>query len=1081
MTWTFPTEQIAISGSGEAIYTAGDRINTYFDQLSSAWFAFNYQYTDARAQQVLNVPFSKLDRTVVDYLTGAYYFDTAAENNLVMDKLYQLPLDKQQLMYHTYWNPELYPQRPGVNDVVRCLYYNGAAGVYSFANNKVMADSYSDFVGVIGNVYYDRQTVDIVTNGVIYNYSKLEFEPGHVYYLTDLMDGWMIPYEEGGDGQLVSIPIAVAVHKNSAIMLTERAMTKDLPCLSACPPTRLRFEAEQPDYTRVIEPDCDNVKLLIASNETTTNTPITDTGNVGLRVKMNGGVTHSTVEKKFGNSSIYFNGLESTYLNVKNNSEFNLSKDKFTIEFWVWFGDIERHDFIMGLWDNTLRKRGWMIEAPSDNYGYGNGIVFTVNDGFDTDDHVIRIGCDYAFLNKNWYHVAIARNGPATDPHTADHWHIMIDGVKQNHRLTAGAYDNTIPDFDGGRLVIGAPTVDTHISNKQTLSATDMSLDGDVDNIVSSLPTDKLKIELDAGVVAGDFVVTLKEPVQADQTIQQIETSNVGDVVELSLMDTFNNWEKIVTHTTTTGFNIISEILPVAWRTKHIKSIKWRYQPTGNGGNEHLTLSDVRFRRNNNELDWLLLSTSRTPFTEPLRGYMEDIRVTIGETAYTGSFELSGNPHPACFVGCDYELLSDVPDNVCRVPAVTGDVVALYDCEHPEPANVAPPEEQGRPLMLMQDAHTVDYIHVNTTYGTWPGHLSTTLSATDHECFEDSLVSTVINQGAITYRMNKPTLVYGLRVPGWRDNFGSSSWTDLGTYDRNNSLRVYSKFFSPGDHEINNDSATLIFKPYDYCETPVAKNSITPEVLLESDQSNSAFVTPSVFPEDTTNRIYGFDVGDPASYIQTDHKLVDLEGGSPDVLLSTQDTYYIENGGYIHHRHVADCDSIDLDVLPQRAWDAVDTVTVEMWAVWSYPQTMLFGWYMYDYINFTTGSVPDNYGFNLGWGRLHCGDNAQMDKNVHSCWKHYVMVFNRDPDQSSNKIYVNGQNMTLNIHLNYGIDHGGRTRAHFNDGSCRLFGWRSSGASSTGMVAKFNMYDGEMDPTQVDNNFNALKHRFAIV
>jgi hypothetical protein len=238
--------------AGEKLRFAADKINTFFTNLSTDWISFITPFSDARASEVLTIPFSDCSSTVVDYLTGDSAFDVDEKVNLVMDKWLELPLELMLPQLNHYFNPKVTAQKTGLKDTTRALYYNYTTQQYDFANNKALYDNYGEFTGVIGNVYPDTQTVDLVINGVYYDYTDRDLIPGTVYYLTDSLDGWMLPYQEGGIGDSVSLPMSIAVHKDAAILLTDRAVTKQLPCLPPCPPQRLRF-MKAPIFTKYLD------------------------------------------------------------------------------------------------------------------------------------------------------------------------------------------------------------------------------------------------------------------------------------------------------------------------------------------------------------------------------------------------------------------------------------------------------------------------------------------------------------------------------------------------------------------------------------------------------------------------------------------------------------------------------------------------------------------------------------------------------------------------------------------------------------------------------------------------------------
>ena len=240
------------TSSGEYLDTAADKINSFFGNLSADWIGFITPYVDANASQVINIPFSNCNSTVVDYLTGDSLFDVSQPENLLVEKYMDLPIDLQIPIYNHYFNPDKLAQKAGILDTTRALYYDYTTQQYEFANNTALYDTYSEFTGIVGNIYPHKLSFDLVINGLYYDFSTPDLVPGTVYYLTDSLDGWMIPYEEGGNSSSVSVPMSIAIHKNAAVLLTDRAVLKDLPCYVQYPPQQLRF-MKAPIYTEYLD------------------------------------------------------------------------------------------------------------------------------------------------------------------------------------------------------------------------------------------------------------------------------------------------------------------------------------------------------------------------------------------------------------------------------------------------------------------------------------------------------------------------------------------------------------------------------------------------------------------------------------------------------------------------------------------------------------------------------------------------------------------------------------------------------------------------------------------------------------
>lgn len=239
--------------NGESLASANEKIEEFFKSLKTEWLGYMYVYNDANSNQVINVPITQLHPAVQRFI-AEYWFDVTDPPNLIMEKIFDLPVDYQMDIYNNYFDPRKLHQKTGLGAEVRALYLNSNTGLYTFASGKDLYNTYSDFTGILGNYHPDDNTVDIILNGMYYDFSRESLIPGKTYFLSDSMPGWLIPYQEGGKNQNLSVPMSVAVGKHAAILLTERTIVKDLPCGSVGTPTDLRF-AEYLEYVDVTNGD----------------------------------------------------------------------------------------------------------------------------------------------------------------------------------------------------------------------------------------------------------------------------------------------------------------------------------------------------------------------------------------------------------------------------------------------------------------------------------------------------------------------------------------------------------------------------------------------------------------------------------------------------------------------------------------------------------------------------------------------------------------------------------------------------------------------------------------------------------
>jgi hypothetical protein len=74
--------------------------------------------------------------------------------------------------------------------------------------------------------------------------------------------------------------------------------------------------------------------LMIHSNTYNGDTSFVDASPSAHPISVYGNTHNSTLQAKFGNSSIYFDG-SGDYLNIANHNDWNFGDQDFTIDFWV--------------------------------------------------------------------------------------------------------------------------------------------------------------------------------------------------------------------------------------------------------------------------------------------------------------------------------------------------------------------------------------------------------------------------------------------------------------------------------------------------------------------------------------------------------------------------------------------------------------------------------------------------------------------------------------------------------------------------------------------------------------------------
>lgn len=255
---------------GESLRTAGDKINLFTQGVSGDVINTINTFHDAHQSNVQMIRFDQCDSTVVDHVTGMRV-DYTTQENVMMEKLFQLPFENRVSILEQYFNSDLYTHKIHQNDVVRALYLDDSTGKWKFANNKALYDNNNNLTGVIGNVYPTRQCFELVTNGLFYDFGHTTLVPGQVYFLTDSLPGFMVPYQEGGGGQNVSVPFAIGIHPRAGVLLTDRAVIKDMACYDYCAPHNLSFTKDvvYTEYVDVTDGDPFNDPNVIKYQEYT--------------------------------------------------------------------------------------------------------------------------------------------------------------------------------------------------------------------------------------------------------------------------------------------------------------------------------------------------------------------------------------------------------------------------------------------------------------------------------------------------------------------------------------------------------------------------------------------------------------------------------------------------------------------------------------------------------------------------------------------------------------------------------------------------------------------------------------------
>lgn len=172
-----------------------------------------------------------------------------------------------------------------------------------------------------------------------------------------------------------------------------------------------------------INPKGANCKLLIHSDTTDGSTTFADSSGQGHSITedaADGSVQHDTAQKRFGKTSMLFDGVDGT-ISIADHADVALGSTPFTIDLWLMFNAFpsEANFGIFQQYEDT--NNNWRLYL-NDTGGNKSFNFVQQESGPNT---IILAGSTVSIATGTWYHVAVIRGWGDN----ADDWVITLNGV----------------------------------------------------------------------------------------------------------------------------------------------------------------------------------------------------------------------------------------------------------------------------------------------------------------------------------------------------------------------------------------------------------------------------------------------------------------------------------------------------------------------------------------------------------------------------------------------------------------------------------------------------------------------------
>jgi hypothetical protein len=186
--------------------------------------------------------------------------------------------------------------------------------------------------------------------------------------------------------------------------------------------------------------------LMISGEGVDSSTSVID--ECGHTVTCNGNAQIDTAQKKFGVSSVLFDGT-GDYLSLASSTDWYFGSGDFTIDFWVRKNADGTFQYPIGCGDgNTGPQMGWFVEFNDTNHVTGRIYITATGSRAVTSTGTITAGA--------WHHIAFVRDGNTL--------RLFIDGIADGTLDVTGIIVNNITTpFRIGDLVVN--TVESYFFN----------------------------------------------------------------------------------------------------------------------------------------------------------------------------------------------------------------------------------------------------------------------------------------------------------------------------------------------------------------------------------------------------------------------------------------------------------------------------------------------------------------------------------------------------------------------------------------------------------------------------------------